>query len=91
VTTTPSQVEIRVTDSGQGMDPSQLERVFEPFWQADTTYTRTHGGLGLGLAIVRHLVAAHGGSVRAVSDGPGLGSAFVVELPLSTAEVEAQG
>ncbi len=91
VTTTPSRVEIRVSDSGQGIEPSQLEQVFEPFWQADTTNTRTHGGLGLGLAIVRHLVIAHGGSVRAVSEGPGLGSAFVVELPLSTPEVEAQG
>jgi PAS domain S-box-containing protein len=91
VTTTPACVEIRVSDSGQGIDPSELELVFEPFWQADKTHTRTHGGLGLGLAIVRHLVVAHGGSVRAVSDGPGLGSAFVVELPLGSAEVEAQG
>jgi PAS domain S-box-containing protein len=77
---------ICVSDDGVGMDSDQLERVFEPFWQADTRYTRTHGGLGLGLAIVRHLVEAHGGSVRAMSEGRGRGSSFVVELPVDLSE-----
>ncbi len=89
VTASETQVQIRVADSGLGIDQTHLERVFEPFWQADTTYTRTHGGLGLGLAIVRHLVDAHGGTVRAVSDGPGRGSAFVVELPLQESTQQA--
>ena len=77
----PPRVELRVTDTGLGIDPSHLKNVFEPFWQADTTYTRAHGGLGLGLAIVRYLVEAHGGNVRAESLGEGKGSSFVVSLP----------
>jgi signal transduction histidine kinase len=77
----PPHVELRVTDSGLGIDPAHLKTVFEPFWQADSTYTRAHGGLGLGLAIVRYLVEAHGGSVRAESLGEGQGASFVVSLP----------
>jgi PAS domain S-box-containing protein len=77
----PPNVELRVTDTGLGIDPAHLKTVFEPFWQADSTYTRAHGGLGLGLAIVRYLVEAHGGSVRAESLGEGQGASFVVSLP----------
>ena len=77
----PPHVELRVTDTGLGIDPAHLKTVFEPFWQADSTYTRAHGGLGLGLAIVRYLVEAHGGSVRAESLGEGQGASFVVSLP----------
>jgi len=76
-------VAITVTDSGRGIAPQDLRRVFEPFWQVDTTLTRTDGGLGLGLAIVRSLVEAHGGTVRAESDGLGHGARFIVELPRS--------
>ena len=72
---------IRVTDSGEGIAPSALPFVFEPFLQADSSTTRRHGGLGLGLAIVRQLVSAHGGSVRAESEGPGKGATFIVQLP----------
>jgi signal transduction histidine kinase len=78
-----TSVRITVTDSGRGIAPHDLPRVFEPFWQADTTLTRTDGGLGLGLAIVRSLVEAHAGTVRAESDGLGHGARFIVELPRS--------
>jgi PAS domain S-box-containing protein len=76
-------VAISVSDSGCGIDPADLPRVFEPFWQVDTTLTRTESGLGLGLAIVRSLVEAHGGTVRADSRGLGHGSRFTVQLPRS--------
>jgi PAS domain S-box-containing protein len=78
-----SHVEIAVSDTGQGIDPEFLPHVFERFRQADSSSTRTHGGLGLGLAIVRHLVELHGGRVRAQSPGEGQGATFVVELPLA--------
>jgi PAS domain S-box-containing protein len=76
-------VTIIVSDSGRGIAPQDLPRVFEPFWQVDTTLTRTNGGLGLGLAIVKSLVEAHAGTVRAESDGLGRGARFIVELPRS--------
>ncbi len=77
--------EIRVSDQGIGMSPELLRRLFEPFVQADGGLARTKGGLGLGLALVKGLVELHGGSVSASSEGPGLGSEFVVRLPLATA------
>jgi signal transduction histidine kinase/integral membrane sensor domain MASE1/CheY-like chemotaxis protein len=73
---------LTVTDSGEGIEPQVLPHVFEPFQQADSTTTRAHQGLGLGLAIVRQLVGAHGGRVRAESAGRGQGATFVVELPI---------
>jgi PAS domain S-box-containing protein len=82
---TESHVVIAVTDSGEGIKPDFLPHVFERFSQADGSSTRAHGGLGLGLAIVRHLVELHGGEVRAESPGEGLGSTFVVTLPLMDA------
>jgi signal transduction histidine kinase/ActR/RegA family two-component response regulator len=75
------KVVIRVKDTGQGIAPDFLPHVFEPFRQADGSTTRRHGGLGLGLAIVSQLVHAHGGAIRAESDGIGQGSTFTVELP----------
>jgi signal transduction histidine kinase/CheY-like chemotaxis protein len=75
--------EIIVTDSGAGIDHSFLPHVFERFSQQDESSTRQHGGMGLGLAIVRHLVELHGGSVSASSGGPGQGATFKVRLPLS--------
>jgi PAS domain S-box-containing protein len=77
---------IEVADSGVGIDPQFLPRVFERFTQADSTTSRSHGGLGLGLAIVRHLVEAHRGSVAAESRGAGQGSTFRVTLPLAAEE-----
>jgi len=77
-------VEIRVRDTGRGIAPEFLPRLFDRFSQVDASSTREHGGLGLGLSIVRHLVEMHGGTVRAVSDGLGQGSEFTVRLPFST-------
>jgi signal transduction histidine kinase/ActR/RegA family two-component response regulator len=77
-----SQVVIEVTDSGVGIEASFLPFVFDRFRQADGTSNRTFSGLGLGLAIVRHLVDLHGGTVRAESDGANRGSKFTVRLPL---------
>ena len=74
-------VELAVADTGQGIGPDFLPYVFDRFRQADGTSSRTHGGLGLGLAIVRHLVELHGGTVRAQSDGLGRGATFRVRLP----------
>ena len=77
-----SHAEVQVTDSGRGIDPAFLPHIFERFRQADSSTTRSDGGLGLGLAIVRHLVELHGGTVAAESDGVGRGSTFRVRLPL---------
>src|SRR5215510_14769397 len=81
-----SRARITVTDTGEGIGPAFLPYVFDRFSQADSTFTRPHGGLGLGLAIVRHLVELHGGSVSAESHGKGLGATFPVSFPLLASE-----
>jgi PAS domain S-box-containing protein len=73
---------IRVRDTGIGMAPDALDRVFDMFYQAERRTTNAQGGLGIGLSLVRALVELHGGTVQAFSDGPGKGSEFVVRLPL---------
>jgi CheY-like chemotaxis protein len=78
-----SQAEIEVRDTGIGITPDFLPSVFERFRQAETPVTRSHRGLGLGLAIVRHLTELHGGTVRAESDGEGKGSTFTIRIPLT--------
>ncbi len=78
-----SHIEITVSDTGEGINPDFLPYVFDRFRQADSTLTRSHGGLGLGLAIVRHLVELHGGTVSVYSGGRGTGATFKVELPVS--------
>ncbi|HUA32941.1 MAG TPA: response regulator [Candidatus Binataceae bacterium] len=75
------EVEITVSDTGQGIKPELLPHLFERFRQGDVSANRTHGGLGLGLAIVKHLVEMHGGTARAYSAGPGKGATFTVVLP----------
>ncbi|MDQ1522745.1 MAG: hypothetical protein QOE47_669 [Pyrinomonadaceae bacterium] len=80
--TAGAQAEIVVTDDGAGINPEFLPHVFEHFRQADSTSTRKHGGLGLGLAIVRRLVELHGGTVAAESEGEGRGATFRIRLPL---------
>lgn len=86
-----SSVQITVSDTGRGISPVFLPYIFDRFRQADSTSKRSHGGLGLGLAIVHHLVELHGGTVTAHSDGEGSGATFLVRLPLITAQMEANG
>jgi signal transduction histidine kinase/ActR/RegA family two-component response regulator len=86
-----ADAQIRVSDTGQGFSPEFLPFIFDRFRQADGTSTRRHGGLGLGLAIVRHLAELHGGSVHADSPGEGLGSTFIVRLPLAPSAERARG
>ena len=76
------QAVVRVSDNGLGIPPEMLDRIFEPFNQVDSSLTRSHGGLGIGLALVRRLVVMHGGSVVAESPGRGKGSTFTLRLPL---------
>ncbi|MGB7926374.1 MAG: CHASE domain-containing protein [Pyrinomonadaceae bacterium] len=84
-------VEIVVSDTGQGIDKEFLPYVFERFRQADSSTTRQHGGLGLGLAIVRHLVELHGGTVTAESAGEGSGTRFTVRLPFAGRQAQPAG
>jgi signal transduction histidine kinase len=75
-------VELRVRDTGVGIEPEFIPHVFERFRQEDGARTGSHDGLGLGLAITRHLVQLHGGTVAAESGGPGTGALFVVRFPI---------
>jgi len=84
-------VEITVRDTGQGIRPDFLPHIFQRFEQADSTSTRAHGGLGLGLALVRHIVELHGGTVSAESPGEGHGAVFTVRLPLAMPQTAAEG
>ncbi|HYG11531.1 MAG TPA: response regulator, partial [Pyrinomonadaceae bacterium] len=85
LTCNEQRVELEVRDTGQGINQDFLPYIFDRFRQADGTTTRKHGGLGLGLAIVRHLVELHGGTIRAHSDGNGKGATFTLSLPLASA------
>jgi PAS domain S-box-containing protein len=80
--------ELRVRDTGIGIEPETLGRIFDLFWQAQSSPGRTTGGLGIGLTLVRRLVEVHGGTVEALSDGPGHGSEFIVRLPVTQAPVD---
>ena len=80
---------LRVRDTGTGIDPALLPRIFDLFVQGDTSLDRAKSGLGIGLALVRQVVLLHGGTVTAQSDGPGTGALFTVRLPVSTAPTSA--
>ena len=82
-------VQLTVSDNGQGINKEFLPRVFDRFRQADSSTTRDYGGLGLGLAIVRHLVELHGGTVRAESSGEGNGASFCVTFPLIAERIDS--
>jgi signal transduction histidine kinase len=77
-----SRIQLSIADTGEGIEPAFLPHVFDRFTQADSSRTRRHGGLGLGLAIVRHIVELHGGKVIVHSDGRDKGSTFIVQLPI---------
>jgi PAS domain S-box-containing protein len=83
--TSDADIQLTVSDTGQGISPDFLPYVFDRFRQAESTSTRAHGGLGLGLSIVRHLVEMHGGTVEVQSEGVGLGATFIVRLPIGAA------
>jgi PAS domain S-box-containing protein len=90
VSQTTAHVQIQVKDSGPGIDSNFLPHVFERFRQADGSTTRTHGGLGLGLAIVRHLVELHGGTITVENRGNSHGAIFTIQLPLPSGELRPE-
>jgi CheY-like chemotaxis protein len=85
-----SHVELSVADTGEGIEPAFLPFLFDRFSQADASTTRKHGGLGLGLSIVKTLVELHGGTIRADSAGQGRGATFIIELPIRAAKAEEE-
>ncbi|HEX3203098.1 MAG TPA: response regulator [Nitrospiraceae bacterium] len=86
-----SQVQVAVTDTGQGISPEFLPYMFDLFRQGDSSITRSHGGLGLGLAIVKHMVEMHGGTVEATSAGEGQGATFAVTFPIVGGRMTSEG
>ena len=84
-----SFVELSVEDTGQGIKPAFIPHVFERFRQADSSSDRRHGGLGIGLAIARHITELHGGTIAVMSEGEGRGAKFTVRLPLPPQRVDA--
>jgi signal transduction histidine kinase len=83
-----SEIRIRVLDTGKGIGKQLLPHIFEPFIQGDSTTTRQHGGLGIGLTIVHNLAQLHGGTIQAESPGEGKGAVFTVRLPISSVSAE---
>ncbi len=77
-----NMIELTIKDNGQGIKLDFLPHIFERFSQGDSSSTRRHGGLGLGLATARYIVKLHGGSIQATSEGEGTGAIFTVKLPL---------
>jgi signal transduction histidine kinase len=79
---TEKEVIIKISDTGIGIPKDKLEKIFDKFFQVDSSLTREYGGIGMGLTIARQIAEAHGGSIRAESEGPGRGSTFVITLPI---------
>ncbi len=79
--------ELSIRDTGEGIAAEFIPHLFDRFRQADASVSRRYGGLGIGLAIVRHLVELHGGTIRAQSEGPGQGATFILQLPVYTGEL----
>jgi CheY-like chemotaxis protein len=84
-------VQITVSDTGKGIQPAHLPRLFDRYWQPDDSDKRRSGGLGLGLSFVRHIVELHGGTVRAESDGEGKGAKFIISLPYRAVRLQESG
>ncbi|HYX36317.1 MAG TPA: ATP-binding protein, partial [Oligoflexus sp.] len=84
-----SHMEIAVSDTGSGISEDFLPFVFDRFRQADSSHTRRHGGLGLGLSIVKQITELHGGSVKVNSPGEGQGATFIITLPLALSYIHA--
>ena len=82
---------LEVADTGGGISADALPRIFERFWQADSTHRRGYGGLGLGLSLGRHFIELHGGTVTAHSEGLGEGARFVIELPRAESPDKKKG
>ena len=76
------KIEVAVKDNGIGIEKGQLSSIFGKFYQADSSLTRRFGGMGLGLAISKEIVLAHGGIINVTSDGPGKGSSFIFSVPM---------
>ena len=85
-----SHLAVSVTDTGMGIAPEQLGRIFERFTQVDSSTARNHGGLGIGLSIAKHLAELHGGTIEAKSEGLGKGSTFILRLPFIAAHAETE-
>src|SRR6185295_9864825 len=78
---------ISIQDTGEGIEPALLTRIFDAFEQGDSSLDRKHGGLGLGLALTKGLIELHGGTVKALSEGSGKGAEFIIELPVDSSPV----
>lgn len=87
---TDDDVVISVSDTGEGIPPEHLVRLFDRFYRVDGARDRVHGGAGIGLAIAKALVDGHGGRIKAASEGPGTGSTFTLSLPRAAVSVSAQ-
>jgi len=83
IITEKTEIKISITDTGMGLAPENLEKIFEKFYQIDTAYTHLSGGIGMGLTIAKEIIEAHNGKIRAESNGVGKGSAFIFTLPLT--------
>jgi signal transduction histidine kinase len=83
IITEKTEIKVSITDTGMGLAPENLEKIFEKFYQVATAYTHISGGIGMGLTIAKEIIEAHNGKIRAESNGVGKGSAFIFTLPIT--------